>query len=215
MVDQAQVGETSSPDGSIVSLRAGRLGDTIASELNGRFYEITRTKRAYSAVLTATTTGVAAGNITGAAAAASTQFALWNPTGSGVNLALVKLFVGPISGTMPAGPMFHNSFNASAVSATSTAGVNNLIGFGGSIGRVLASAAGSTLTGGGILTAFRPSNASFTAAAYASASGSTIALENINGDIVIPPGMGWVPCWSASGTSLLNAYGVVWHEIPV
>jgi hypothetical protein len=61
----------------------------------------------FSMTLAATSSTIAAGNIVSAAAAASTQFALANPVGSGVLLVLSKLIVGPISGTPPGGAVFH------------------------------------------------------------------------------------------------------------
>lgn len=215
MPDQSQIGETISPDSNVQSLRGGRLGDLVVSELEGRYYEMTRKGRSFSAQLAATTTAVAAGNITGAAAAASTQFALWNPAGSGVNLVLMKVFVGLISGTPVGGPMFHN-FMSTAPALAGTAGLSNLIGGGGgSIGRYQASAAGAVLTGGSALTALRPMPFDFSAGAFAAVAGQASVMEEVNGDIVLAPGTGWVPCWQAAGTTLLNAYGVVWNEVPV
>src|SRR5882672_6343040 len=92
------VGEISVADGVQAQFRQGRQSDLIVSELQGRYYEQTKRGRKFTAMLAATTTGVAAGNITGAAAAASTQFAIWNPAGSGFDLVLQKLFIGVISG---------------------------------------------------------------------------------------------------------------------
>jgi len=214
MVDQLQIGETITADAQAQNMRGGRLGDLVVSELNGKFFENTRKGRSYSALLAATTTGVAAGNITGAAAAASTQFALWNPPGSGILMAINKVMVGVISGTPVGGPMFHNIATI-APTIAGAAGVNNLIGGGSpSLGRVNASAAGATLTGGGALTALRPMAVDFSAGAFANVAGTALVVEELNGDIVLQPNTMWVPCWQAAGTTLLNAYGVVWNEIP-
>jgi hypothetical protein len=80
----------------------GNEGERFASLLKGKYTERALRGKLFTLSLAATTTGVAAGHITGAAAAAVTQFALWNPVGSGKNIALLQLWSGPISGT-PAG----------------------------------------------------------------------------------------------------------------
>ena len=212
-----QVGVQTLGDGVATGLlRQGRLGELIQSNLHGFYYEQASRGSVYSGMLAATTTGVAAGNISGAAAAASTQFALWNPLGSGVNIALLKVFIGIISGTPPGGPLFHNLLlNGNPQNQVGTNGLNNLSQPGSSPkGRLLASAAGAALTGGGPLSPLRPMNSNFFAAALTAGSNVNGALELIDGDIVLAPGFGWVPCLAAAGTTLLNSYGVTWEEVP-
>lgn len=169
----------------------------------------------FSLTLAATTTGVAAGNIVGAAAAASTQFALTNPATSNKNLVLTKFFMGIISGTPAPGPVFHG-FMTTNPTLTSIGGTirANFLGNSSitSVATPHSLAGGSALTGGSAPITFRP--AAFTGTATAQASVSMVnALEVLDGDIIIPPGVTWVPLWSAAGTSLLNAYGVTWYEM--
>lgn len=214
---QGIVGITSSQaDGVTPPLRLGRLGDLISSQLHGRYYEGTSRGNVYSAVLAATTGTIAAGNINGAAAAASTQFALWNPVGSGVNLALLKVLVAVISGTPPGGPVFHSYSVGVPNPSVGARGLSNLLGVAPSKGLYLASAAGSALTNSpGALTTLRPMNLNFFAGAVTATTNIAAALELVEGDIVIPPGTLWVPTWSGAGTTLLNAYGISWEEIPI
>lgn len=210
---QGSVGNVAAKsDGSISTLRLGRENDLITSQLAGRYGEATRRGEVFSLNLSATTTGVAAGNISGAAAAASTQFALWNPVGSGRALEILKVFVGVISGTPPGGPLIHNLMLGGVPSITGVgAALNSLAGGPGSVARVAASAGGVTLTGGGSLAPLRVMNLGFSASAFADAAGAS-TLELVDGDIVLAPGFGWVPCWAAAGTTLLNAYSVTWRE---
>jgi hypothetical protein len=210
---QSQVGPQSQGDGSTPILRSGREADLIVSELAGKYGEATRRGEVFTLSLAATTTGVAAGNITGAAAAASTNFALWNPPSSGKYLELLKLWIGVISGTPPGGPILHNT-GVGVPSIAGVPGTNCLLGGPGSVGRGVASAGGTTLTGGPALNFFRAGALTFSASAFADAAG-TQALEVLDGDIVIPPGYLWVPCWAAAGTTLLNAYAVTWRETPI
>jgi hypothetical protein len=165
--------------------------------------------------LNATTTGVAAGNIVAAAAAASTQFALWNPANSGVNLSLLEFGLGIISGTPGGGPVFHSmSLNAAPSIGTTGNIFNNLLTNTAGKAKGMASAAGAALTGGGALSVFKIANFTSTATAQASV-GELNALEDLAGKIILPPNTLWVPTWSAAGTSLLNAYSITWEEIPL
>lgn len=220
MADTAQVGfTTSTGDGVTTAMRAGRLNDLIVSELQPRFAEQAIRSRSYSLALAATSTGVPAGNITGAAAAASTNFALWNPLGSGVNVVLKRFLFGIVSGSVVVGPLLHNIFSGALPSIASVGTAqNNLVGttYGGAA-KFVASAAGTIpLTGGSSLTLLRPSTISFGAAANAfSALAGSAHWEDIDGDIVLPPGGGWVPCFSGAGTALLNAWGITWNEVPI
>lgn len=204
-------------DGSEVAARFDRRNALIVNQLSARYSEATQRGSMYALSLPATTTGAAAGNLKGAAAAAVTNFALWNPLTSGVNLVLTKLLVGVISGTPPGGPLFHSYATILPTIATlltdGTMGPTNLKGS-ASLARAIAVAAGSALTGGGALTVLRPASLDFSATAFSDAQGM-MAQELIDGDIVIPPGFMYVPTWASAGTALLNAYGLTWEEVPV
>lgn len=204
-------------DGTEVSARFGRFSDLIVTQLHDPFYESTARGNRFNMQLAATTTGIAAGNITGAAAAASTNFALWNPVGSNKNIAISKVFIGIVSGTVVGGPLIHNFATAPSIASVLTNGAitNGLLGLGqSSVARGVAVAAGTTLTGGGALTAFRISPFFFSAGSYADLGGQAFE-EDVSGDIVIPPGYMWVPCFAAAGTTVLSAYGVAWEEVPI
>lgn len=218
MIVKSRVGDTAiKSDGVDAVLRSGRLGDLIASLLHGKNYETTSRGNTHSAMLAATTGTIAAGNINGAAAAASTQFALWNPLGSGINVSLQRFYCAVISGTAPGGPVNH-SFAAGVPNTSVGARANSgLVNVGPpSSALFLASAAGAALTGApNPLSLLRPSKFNFFAAAIAATTVVNDCVEEIDGDIVLPPGTMWVPTWSAAGTTLLNAYGVTWEEIPI
>lgn len=161
--------------------------------------------------LGATTTGVAAGNIVGASAAASTQFALANPVGSGVLLVLAKFCMGVISGTPGPGPIMHGYISNVPTLAASGSPVNCRLGGPGSQAKGYTSAAGAALTGGLAPSVLRAAAFGSTATAQASP-GMIWCIEDIEGDIVIPEGYTWLPLWSVAGTSLLNAYSIIWKE---
>lgn len=200
-------------------VRISRQGGAVVTDAHGRYYEGCRTGQIFSLSLAATTTGVAAGNIVGAAAAASTQFALINPPTSKVNLVLIRFGMGVISGVPGAGPLFHGYVPfAGSITAASPGGTvrSNILGqVGNSQAIPWVSAGGSALTGGQAPVTHRLADFSATNTAQAIANGHVRTIEEIAGEIVVPPGVAWLPLWSAAGTALLNSYSITWEEVPL
>lgn len=184
---------------------------------HGKYHDASVNGNIWSLYLTATTSTVAAGNIEAATAAASTQFALWNPLTSTVVISILKFGVGTISGTPTGGGVTHSMALAPTVAAVGTVyNHKNPLSVGTTsptpLAGYMASAAGATLTGGGALKAVRVANFSSTATAQASV-GLVSAVEDVAGDLILMPGYMWVPTWRGAGTTLLNNYSVTWEEI--
>ena len=217
MLAEIRSGFTTLADGTVAPSRASRVGALVTGDGQGRYYEQASRGNIFSLVLGATTTNISAGNLNAAAAAASTQFALWNPAGSGKNISLLKFSVQVISGTFGAGGLFH-SFSATAptisTSVVTPIQCNNIGMAAASVARALTHVSGAALTGSSALAFIRAADLMFNAAAFANAAGAK-AVEYIDGDIVIPPGTCWVPTWTAQGTALLNSYSITWEEIPI
>jgi hypothetical protein len=213
---QARVGLNTQADGTPMPLRATRMGGLANADSQGRYYEQVSRGNVFSLILAATTTNISAGNIDAATAAASTQFALWNPAGSGKNLSLLKFAVNVISGTLPAGGLHHSWGTAPSIATTVVSPIsNNLLGAPPNcVARAATHATGTALTGGGALNLLRDADLQFTAGAAAILM-TAKAVEYIDGDIVIQPGYLWVPTWTAVGTTVLNGYSITWEEIPV
>jgi hypothetical protein len=199
-------------------LAQGYYGEQLVSDLMPRYASPTLEGLVFTLALAATTTGVAAGNIVGAAAAAVTQFGLINPATSGKNFILTKFGMGVVSGTPGPGPVVHGYItNITSLTAGTPGGTvrSNILGGSASSSAVPWSlAAGSALTGSTQApVSFRPADFSATATAQA-IPGHVRAIEVLDGDLVVPPGVMWLPLWSVAGTSLLNGYSVTWIEIP-
>lgn len=219
MVDQTSVGPVIAADGTNPFLRSDRVGAAVVSEARGRYAELTNRGQVFTLNMVPTTTGIAAGNINLAAAAASTNFALWNPVSSGVNLELLFLFVSNTSGSTAAGPITHSTFTSTlpSIASVSTSGTAYASKFGLTAtpaARYAAAAAGTTLTGGSALLNVRSSSLAFGNSA-ATVGAQMPGGEELAGSIVIAPGAGWVPTWISTGSTALPTYGVVWAEIPV
>jgi hypothetical protein len=213
---EGKVGYAYQMEGSKGLLRLDRLMSVVTTDGRGKYAEPTSRGMVFSLTLTATTTNVAAGNIVAAAAAASTQFALWNPYGSGKNIELLKFGMGITSGSAPAGPLFHGIYIGvpTLASSTGTAYANFVGPAAASIARWMSSAAGAAMTGGPAVQVLRVADFSQTAGVMSEAA-TVKAIEYIDGDIVLPPGTGWAPLWSAQGTACLSAYSITWMEVPI
>jgi hypothetical protein len=217
MLAEIRSGMTTLADGTTAPARASRNGSLINGDGQGCYYEQASKGSVFSLVLNSWTTAISAGNLVGAAANASTQFAVWNPTGSGKNLSLLKFGVALISGTTPAGALFHSYSNTAPTIATAVVSpicCNNVGMAAASVARALTHVSGSALTGSSILAMIRMADLSFSAGTYANLA-TQRAIEYINGDIVIPPGTCWVPTWSLAGTTVLGSYSITWEEIPI
>lgn len=192
-------------------------GDLNVTQSKGRYYESVRRGAAFSFYLNATSGTVVAGNIEASTAAATTQFAIWNPANSGMNISLLQFGLGIVSGTPTGGGVTHSITTTvptvTSVAATNAPICNNLSSAVCGAG-YLSSVAGTTLTGGGALKVLRMANFASTNTAQASV-GAVNAVEDVDGAILLPPGTCWVPTWRGAGTSLLNSYSVTWEEIRI
>ena len=221
MLIQGQVGTAIGQDGAQNNLRQARTSELIVSQNHGRYYEAASRGNLFNLTLSAATTGVSAGNLVAAAANAATQFAIWNPLGSGFNMSILKTHIGIISGTIVGGPIFHGVFvlgnptNATTFDAGRGA-QNSLIGGRQPVIRYINTAAssGTTITGGTTPLIHKPMNLQYSAGTYAALAGS-VMMDLVDGDIVIPPGYGWLPLFATAGTSVLFSASCTWEEVPI
>lgn len=209
-----RIGPQTVADGSFTNPRGTKDGMALGVNGHGYYQEPVYRGGVYSLTLSATTTGVAAGNIIGAAAAASTNFALFNPATSAKVLVLLRFRMGVISGTPGAGPLFHGTIsNVPTATPTGTIMGNLLNVAPASVAKTFATAGGTTLTAGLAPSTHMLANAASTATAQAS--NFMVTTDDIlDGQIIIPQGSGWLPLWSAAGTALLCGYSITWEEIP-
>ena len=221
MLIQGQVGQIAGTDGSQPNLRQGRTGELIVSQNHGRYYETASRGNMFSLTLYASGSTPVAGNLVGAAANAATQFAIWNPLGSGFNMSILKTHIGIHSGTIAAGPVFHGVFVLGNPTNATTfdsgrAAQNSMIGGRLPVVRYInTSTTGTTITGGTTPLIHKPMNMQFSAGTYASLAGTPGIMDLVDGDIVIPPGYGWLPLWTGTGTSVIFSASCTWEEVPI
>ena len=213
-------------DGSIATARVSRIGALITADGQGKYYEQASRGNVFSLSLQATSASATAGQLNGAAAAASTQFALWNPLGSGKNISLLKFGLGVVSSgnlTITTGIQVFHSWCSAPTNATTVVNAiqcNNTSMAASSIARALTSAAGTALAGNSALQFIRQADLSFVSQAatpVVNLAGMK-AVEFIDGDIVLAPGTCWIPTFNAganTSTTLYWGFSITWEEIAV
>jgi hypothetical protein len=208
MIIEGKVGPQPSADGVLGPARIGRTGELIVGSAHGDFYEAVARQGVFSIC------NAVAGVAPGTALSTTPPIALWNPPGSGVNLALVKAVMSYISGTFGAGSV---AFALVAQQATQPTGGTALTAQSNLIGSTK-TPLGKGFTGSTLAatpTILRPF------ASFGPYLATTVlqerTCETINdGAIVIAPG--GVLCMqgiATAGTTPLALFGMVWEEIPI
>jgi hypothetical protein len=214
MLIQNQVGPvattTSISAGLQAPARAGQLGDTIVSELHGRYYETAYRRNLF---LATNPSGVATSAGIIASAAAYTGLILYNPTGNTNNLVVNK--VGASFPVAPAAAITFGLTTLGVVSATAT---------------LTAANTRNLYLGGAAPTALSYSVGTFTYSTTATIAhifgtvGTTASITGINfvnnlidleGGLVIPPGYA-VSMYTSTASGAAGFLGTFqWEEVPV
>jgi len=230
--NQTQTGIQNNPDGVLVTARAGKQGDSIVSELHGRFYEQNYRGSVFRAGMTLTSISNATFTSATTGATATPIVGLYNPITSGVNCVILQATLGVTVTALQAtgaGPFVwmvgtlqsaistgSAPFNARSLSTTS-GGINGS-------GSVVKNVSGVALTGlsGAIAVAFGSalgggsySNAALLGTAAGFQTGMIGTVENFDGSLIVPPG--GVIALMATTTPVAHsaASGLIWEEVPV
>ena len=217
MLIQNQVGPVATTSSISAGLqapaRAGPLGDTIVSELHGRYYETTYRRAMFTAgvstLIATATTASPTTTITGAQV-------LYNPIGNTNNLVINKVSLGFALANLAGVVGIATGFNgATAISgtltATTAAAKNVFLGGGSPTGASYASAS-ITLPTAVSLVEILFSTGSLATTGYAIQGPMTFDFE---GSILLPPG-GYATIWSnfiIPASSLLSTFQ--WEEVPI
>ena len=218
MLNEIRSGFTIQSDGTVGPARASRVGALVTGDAQGKYYEQASRGNIFSLCL-ATASTIPAGNVNFAVAAALTNFCLWNPLGSGKNLSLLKFCITPISGTLVGSSVWHSYSSTPPTIATSVINpicCNNPGMAAASVARAATHASsGVAITGGSALQVIRAAGIAFTAGTFTNLAMTSGFIEYIDGDIIIPPGICWVPTFTIVMASMVMGYSVTWEEIPI
>jgi hypothetical protein len=217
MLIQNQVGPVATTSSISAGLqtpaRAGQLGDTIVSELHGRYYETTYRRAMFTAgvstLIATATTASPTTTITGAQV-------LYNPIGNTNNVVINKVSLGfalaNLAGVVGIATGFNSATAISGTLTASTATAKNKFLGGGS--PTAASYASASIT---LPTAVTLDTILFTTGSAATTAIATIPpmVYDFEGCIVLPPG-GYATIWSTfiiPASSLLSTFQ--WEEVPI
>ena len=217
MLIQNQVGPVATTSSISAGLqapaRAGQLGDTIVSELHGRYYETAYRRALFTAgvstLIATATTASPTTTITGAQV-------LYNPIGNTNNVVINKVSVGFSLANLAGVVGIATGFNgATAISGTLTAvtatAKNKFLG-GGSPTAASYASASITLPTAVTLDTILFNTGSLATTGYAVQPSTVYDFE---GGILLPPG-GYATIWSnfiIPASSLLSTFQ--WEEVPI
>jgi hypothetical protein len=208
---QVMPGVPNFSDGSPGPLSRGKQGELLVNEVNGRFAELTRRGALFHSVTGSVT--VASALLSPLAASTGQPIlGLLNPANSGRNLIIVKAGIVTVSGT-PGGPMLWN-FTTAAAAITATANISPLPGMLSNASTSVAKGYSATaLTG--LAAAMSVLKHASKTPAIAAAFIDGKALDDVDGDIVVPPGSMIALAAFAAGTSHVLQASISHIELPV
>jgi hypothetical protein len=200
------IGPQIAADGAIIGTRAGRLGDTIVSELNGRYYEQAARGRLFLA------TAIVTAPVIFSTAAGTGGPLIWNPANSGVNVSVLAITCGLTVVTTVAAALglTGNTGQTSAPTATTAIDSRQACLIGGQASVSTPYRVGTPTNAGGF---FFPLLDLHTGALTVDNLG--MGWIDVGGAIVCPPGA-WVSvAASATATTTVAQLGALYAEIPV
>jgi hypothetical protein len=214
MLIQGQVGPSSVQSlssGTNPTIRMGQLGDMVVSELHGRYYE-----QAYrGSVFSLSVSTAAAITAYIGAAAGQPQIALYNPVGSGKNLAVLQASYNNVVAASGAGTVAWGIWFGPTVAPTAaTNAVATNMATLQKAGSVASCWTNTALTSSTALVNQYPVGSYYWATA-AGAFGPSMNLLDVGGSIIVPPGTMVALGGSAALTSATWTGNITWEEVPV
>ncbi len=206
------------PASVTTGVRESKTASQVASQAHGKYHEAASRGVLYTAT---TQSSVAVST----ALSVTCPFTLYNPVGSGKNLAIKKAyFAQGASGTLGTGGLFHCVYTIKGPVA-SQSGTAPVVG-GGAVVTPINNLIGTANTAVGLVFQGGTLNAApvalYPMVNLSEVAGGTIGdnsitnFEDVNGAIVLEPGAGWaLQGISAAGAAPLGFFGVSWEELPI
>lgn len=208
MLLQAQTGPQTLTDGTYPNFRAGKLGDVIISELNGRYYENVYRGNVFVGSYTAAALAAPSATAIGA-------FGLYNPIGSGKNLVILEISTALTTFTAVATTVCAigaYSFTNQTPTATTPGNTpfSALIGSGNtSIAKTYTAA---TIVAGNTVAIRNVANVGvMTAVGF----GSVLFKDEVAGALVVAPGSGFGLAATATAADDTVQVVYTWAELPI
>ena len=217
---QANVGVQNLADGSdAITLRAGRQGEQIVSELHGRFYE-----QAYRGNLfsngTAGLTALSANTIS-LTATTTPILGVYNPLGSGVNAVILQAALAAginNAATTGAGIFVWASSTQNIGITTGSVPIPRFLGGTAAKCKGMAGVALTAITNNLVVSHAAdfgtPTIITTAAVSTAIQTPTVMGIENVDGAFIVPPG-GVLALLNTVSTTTVSVHGrLLWEEVP-
>lgn len=201
-----QVGPAAQSDGNQAALRLGKSGEQVMTELHGRYYEQAVRGKVFmaQAIVTAPVIYTTAAGTGGPL--------IWNPPTSGVNAAILAVTCGiTVVTTVAAALGLTGNTGQSSAPGTTTAidGRSNMY-IGAAASACTPYRIGTPTNAGAFLMPF----ASLHTGALTTETG-IMGLIDIGGMLIVPPGAWASIAASATASTTVGTFGMVWEEVPI
>lgn len=206
-------------------LRQGRVGQLIVSDGPARFFEAASRGMLFSGGMTLTSINNATFTTATLGATATPILGVWNPLGSGKNLAILQARVnGIITAATCTGPgalMWATSLNNAGLTLGSNPLNRGTLNATGSVAKDMSGIALTGLTNNlvvrdaSMLGAGPNTNFSFVGTAVGTVPPEMPTIDHVDGAYIVPPG--GVLALLATGTpvAISAAASITWEEIPI
>lgn len=222
---QLQVGVQTAADGSFPIGRAGKTGETIVSELHGRYYEQNYRGFTYSGGMTATSINAATFTTATLGPTATPIMGLWNPITSPVNLVIqqvnLQVFLTALTSTGPGTFQWCTSTGNSAISTGNLPLNRKTMLTGASYAKDMSGVALTGLTNNLVVrnAASVAGGSLYNISNIATAAGFQTTLspatDNIDGQWIVPPGAVLALLCTTTPVAHSAASGMIWEEVPI
>jgi hypothetical protein len=224
---QTQVGPIATTNsispGTVVAMRSGNLGDTIVSELHGRFYEQNYRGNMYTGGITSVT--ALSGSTITLTSSTTPILGLWNNITNTVNLvvlqASLQLFFNTATSPAPPGALvWAASAGNGAITTGSTPYSTKTLTSSGSVAKFFTPATALTgLTNNLVIFAGSdiqsPGSVAYTTVATTAVYPTWGGVQNFDGGLIVPPG-GVLALLNTVSTTTFSVYGrITWEEVPI
>ncbi len=217
MADNFVVGTQLKPEGIATGGRASKENAQVVQPAGGQFGEATSRGQVFTIMGAVVGTTIVAAHVSPIAGAAATPLSLYNPSGSGKNLEVLRAHLMPISGTPGVGSFVWNIQYGQTITATpnnmavaAALPVCNLPGASVSVAKGYTATA---LTGSTAQVALGPITTFFGAAV--DATNAFPQIIDVDGLIVVPPGAVLSIAAPATGTTFVVGLGITYREVAI
>lgn len=223
-INQLLVGEIAAGDNSTPAARGGRTGETMVSELHGRFYEQNYRGKLFSAGMGMTSISNATYTTATLTSSATPIVGVWNPGTATVNLVMLQAVLAvsqtALQATGPGGFVWAMSTGNNAISTGAAPLNRKTLALSGSSAKDLTNTTPTGLTNNPVVrfaSALGGGSAIGAAFLATQAGAQTVQapanVENFDGGLIVPPGGLLILMATLTPVGHSAASTLIWEEV--